>query len=96
MVDVSADGEWTVSMEYQEQKAPNNQEVIDQATTTAIANDSAEPVDIRLKSGRVIKADSCWEDGNKIKVSIYGGTMSYDKEEIQEILRSSAHSSSDR
>jgi hypothetical protein len=88
LMDVSADAEWTVSLEYQEQKEIEQEEASDQNQTIQVA-DSSSSTDafvIKLKNGRTMKADSYWEAGDELKVSIYGGIMTIKKFDVQEIV----------
>jgi hypothetical protein len=89
---VSADGDWTVSMACQEPKAALKEESPDQNAAAKMSADegSAGSIVIRLKNGHTIKADSCWEVGGKVHVSIYGGIMIVDQTDVREIIRSEA------
>ncbi len=88
LLDVSADGDWTVSMEYQKPKTVQQEKTADLDSTTQVGDSrgASNPVVIKLKNGRTMKADSYWEEGDKLKVSIYGGIMSVSKKDVDEII----------
>lgn len=46
---------------------------------------------IVLKSGRIIDAAKCWEDGDLVKCKIYGQVIGYHKNDIAEIKTDVAH-----
>lgn len=82
-LDVFADGDWTVSMEYQAPEGTQNSELSDQ--NLPINSGTFDPVMIVLKNGRAIHADYYWEAGDKLKVSINGAIMTIDKKDVKEI-----------
>ena len=82
LFNVEADGAWTIHMEYQAPKIVEQPQPIEHQAPTAA---SSKPVTIKLKSGRIIKADTYWEEGSKLKVSIYGGIMSIDRNDVVEV-----------
>lgn len=81
-LDVFADGDWTVSMEYQKPDAPpdwNSEE------NTPDNGGASIPVVITLKNGRTIHADYYWEAGDKLKASIRGAIMTIEKKDVKDI-----------
>lgn len=88
LLDVSADGDWIVSMEYQKPKTINQEDATSENLQTQATDStgSTDPVVIKLKNGRILNTDSYWESEGKLKVSIYGGIMTMDKNDVQEII----------
>jgi hypothetical protein len=82
-LDVFADGDWTVSMEYQAPEGAQDSELSDRNMPDS--SGASNPVMIVLKNGRTMHADYYWEAGDKLKVSIYGAIMTIDKKDVKEI-----------
>ncbi len=45
----------------------------------------ANACEIELKDGRIITAESCWEEGDMIKYEMYGATVGLEKEKVKRI-----------
>ena len=87
-LDVFADGDWTVSMEYQ---GPDTDQDSESANRNSAGNrrnsgGSSNPVVIKLKNARTIHADYYWEEGDKLKVAINDAIMTIAKKDIKEIV----------
>jgi hypothetical protein len=87
-LDVFADGDWTVRMEYQEPEAAQDSEFPDQNSAGKIQNigGTPNPVVIKMKNERTIHADYYWEEGDKIKVAINDAIITIAKKDIKEIV----------
>lgn len=44
--------------------------------------------ELKLKDGRIIEAEFCWEENGRVKWNKYGATMSIEKEKVEEIINS--------
>lgn len=79
-----------VQIEYQEPKTASKAKTPDQRGATQMPGNcsSAGPVVIKLKNGQTLKADSCWEVDGKVNASLYGGIITFDKKDVQAIIRS--------
>ncbi len=60
LIDITADGEWTITMEYQKPRTVNQKKKADQesAANESSRAGSATPIEIELKNGRKMKASS--------------------------------------
>lgn len=88
LLEVLADGDWTVSIEYHEPNTAQGSGTPGRNAAGGIPDNSgsADPVVIKLKNGRTLHADSYWEEGDKLKVSIYNAVMTVDKKDVKEIV----------
>lgn len=86
-------GSWMVSFELQNETSQKALDDTNKGEEPRGLNceSTGNPVIITLKNGNTLKADSYWDDGDKIRIAIFGNTMSLYKKDIQKIANPSPH-----